>query len=287
MAVLPVVDMIREPTAASAPVMGGKKLGTLVRLLAVIIAATQVLAMPVRASRIPLGIKLGQGIYVQEVWRQRTPLFCLTNRTGADQVVQVARWQSRQAPPAVVQSWQLDRDATVCHQTNDLKSGELLEFSLADGPRLGLLRAPGSHPEDDAGKGDAASFRGLNDTCPSRGMWLSQPELWLPAGQRVSVFLHLPPGQDDAQIELPVASPIDLPQLRLTPVESPALSVIQKGDHYLIRPKGSLDQPSPHTLELLLDTPAVSQPSMFLFSARQHLSTGGWQCFVRGLLVKP
>ena len=87
----------------------------------------------------------------------------------------------------------------------------------------------------------------------------------------------------------PINTKLKLPNLPIKSVSSPNLVIEQRGNNYLITKKTSRDKQSldPFQLQLHIDVPKVSAPAMYLISGRKRILKDGWQCFIRGVVVKP
>ena len=241
------------------------------------------IAAPATASRLPLGLDIHAGVYVQEIWQGARPYLCVSNQTASAQVLQVARWRSRQMPAIPIVQWPVAAGESRCHDASGLLAPSLFEFTLVGGTRLGLLRAPGAPAEHSVDPVAFASLQGLNGTCPTPGTWIEQPTLWLHGGTTAEVTLYTTVTSDGTRIELPVDSGLNLPQLQIRSVTSSSLVVNREGERFLI----SARAPGLHRAQIVLDVAHVNMPSMYLLSGRKSIADNGWQCFVRGILVSP
>lgn len=243
-------------------------------------------AMPSAASQIPLGIAFRHNIAIQETWHADMPFFCISNGFAQERVLRVARWRSRQLPALELLRWRLPASETRCFEAGSLRSEWLLEFSLLDGQRLGLLKAPGRPPFRSGNPAAYTSYLGANGSCPTPGIWTEQTDLWFAAGESGHVTMHTVVGADGLLMAFPVDAKTPLPQLRVTSVSSASLAVQQGGGQIAISGDGSAD-PFVHQARIEFEVPQVTQATMFLLSGRKRIASDGWQCFIRGVMVKP
>ncbi len=242
---------------------------------------------PAYASKIPLGINSRHGIFVQQIWQGTTPLLCLANRTDKDESLQVSQWPSRQVPVVPLIQWEMAAGSTRCHDASALAGDALLEFRLVDGQRLGLMRAVREPLVENPDPAAASSFQGPNGVCPTPGTWLEQPDLWLKGGQPASLTLLTHVRDAAFLIEFPVDSGLDLPSLLLKGAASSSLAVDDENQRVTIRAGERTDVSAVHQVQLNIEVPEVTQPTMYVLSGRKRIGDSGWQCFVRGVLVAP
>ncbi len=245
------------------------------------------ISVQAHASQIPLGINSSHGVFVQEIWQGKIPFLCLANRSGKDQIIQVSRWRSRQIPADPLLQWRANAGSVRCHDARQLAAERLLEFKLVDGERLGLLNAPRLPVVENETPSAFSSFQGLNGVCPTPGAWLQQPSLGFQAKQPASVTLLTTVRDGDARIEFPVTTHLELPHLQLKSAVSSTLDIDVDKQQWSIKVGRQTALSTVHRIELELDVPAVTQPTMYLLSGRQRIAGNGWQCFVRGILVTP
>lgn len=238
----------------------------------------------VLANQIPLGLNSKHGIFVQEFWQESNPVLCLTNRSNHDEVVLVSRWRSSQVLADPVLQLPLGAGSTHCHSVGGLQGKQLLEFTLASGSRLGLLRIqrPKLAEEQHAA---FSSFKGPNGTCNSSNTWVQQSGLWFKSGEQAHVRL-LSIGSD-VLIELPVETSLDLPQLHIKSIMSDTLSVDNDNHKFSINSNLQVLSPIVQQAQIELDIPEVRKPTLFIVSGRQRTPNNGWQCLIRGVMVKP
>lgn len=255
------------------------------RCLAVfaVVSVWLMVTAPATASRLPLGLDIRAGVYVQEILQGARPYLCVSNQTANPQLLQVARWRSRQLSAIPIVRWPVSAGESRCHDASSLTAQSLLEFSLVGGKRLGLLRAPGAPAAQATDPAALASVQGLNGTCPTPGTWIEQPTLWLQGGTTAEVTLFTTVTSDGTRIELPVDSGLSLPQLQIRSVTSSSLVVNREGQRFVIRTR----TPGLHRAQITLDVAHVNMPSMYLLSGRKSIADSGWQCFVRGILFGP
>ncbi|WP_299160373.1 hypothetical protein [Accumulibacter sp.] len=240
------------------------------------------------ADRIPLGLDINRGIFVQEIWQARKPRLCVANRTGKDQTLLVSRWRSRAHPAEPLLQWPIEAGSTVCHKAGKLAGEALIEYRLADGgAALGLLHAPGAPATETLEGSGFASLMGINGTCPTPGTWTEQASLWIKGGQVASLDLLTTVGADGALLEFPVDTRLDLPLLKPRSAESSSLLIEHDGTRLAIKSRPDTVAATVHRVRLEFDVPEVKQPTMYLLSGRQRILQTGWQCFVRGILVEP
>ena len=243
------------------------------------------------ADRLPLGLVLSRGIFVQEIWLATKPVLCVANRSGNDQTLVVSRWRSRALPAEPLLQWPMAAGSTQCHDASSLASEAttlLLEYRLADGgAALGLLYAPTVPPAKTMEAGVYASFIGINGACPTPGTWTEQASLWFKGGQSASLDLLMNIGADGALIEFPVDTRLNLPQLKPRSAQSSSLSIELDGERLSIKADPDATRTAPHRVQIDFDVPTVTQPTMYILSGRKRIFQTGWQCFVRGILVEP
>ena len=261
----------------------------------------------VLASKIPIGLNTKHGIFVQEFWQGNTPTLCLTNRSDKNKTVRVSRWPASQVPADFLHQWPLQAGSVQCHSVSGLEGQQLLEFTLASGLRLGLfkIQKPGlieeKQPEEDvpqvgALKGEMpqaeqssvfSSFKGPNGTCSTSNTWIEQPNLWFKAGEPAYVTLLSAGIGVDTLIEMPIETRLDLPHLQIKSMSSDTLAINRIDNQFTIKKGALAAEPAVHQTRLELDLPTVMQPTMFVISGRQRIPDNGWQCFIRGVMVKP
>jgi hypothetical protein len=239
------------------------------------------------ADRLPLGLDISRGIFVQTVWQGKVPRLCVANRSGKDQTLVVSRWRSRAIPAEPLLRWPMDAGSTQCHDASALAAESLLEYRLADGARLGLLAAPKGPATTTKDAAVFASFIGINGTCPTPGTWTEQASLWLKGGHAASLDLLVTADTDGALIEFPVDARLDLPQLKPRSATSSSLSIEQDSDRLSIKADPDTAGATVHHVRIEFDLPTVTQPTMYLLSGRKRILQTGWQCFIRGILVEP
>lgn len=244
-------------------------------------------SLPVHASKIPLGINSRHDVFVQQVWHGDTPLLCLANRSDKDQTLQVSQWQSRTVPAVSLLQWKMDAGSVRCHDASALAGDSLLEFSLVGGERLGLMRAASAPPVDNADPAVFVSYQGPNGVCPTPGTWIEQPSLWLKGGQTAPLALTTTVNDGDVLIEFSVDSGLNLPHVQVRSATSQTLEIIQENRRLSIKGAPGTEASHVHRVQLDLELPEVTQPTMMLLSGRKRILVDGWQCFVRGVLVAP
>ena len=257
------------------------------RLCALALGATLLAPIHARGDRLPLGLDIGSGIFLQEIWQAGTPHLCVANSSGNEQTLVLSRWRSRAMPAEPLLRWRMDAHSTVCHDVSALAAESLIEYRLAGGKRVGLLRGPGRPDAERTGTGGFASFSGINGTCPTPGNWTEQPSLWLKGGQAARVDLLLTVGADGALMEFPADTRLDLPHLTPRAASAPTLRIEHQGSSLLIKADPGTGQATVHRVQLEIDLPTVTRPTMYLLSGRKRIDESGWQCFVRGILVEP
>ena len=239
------------------------------------------------ASKIPLGINSRHDVFVQQVWHGDTPLLCLANRTDKDQTLQVLQWQSRTVPAVPLLQWKMAAGSVRCHDASTLAGDSLLEFSLVGGERLGLMRAASGPPMDNADPGVFVSYQGPNGVCPTPGTWTEQPSLWLKGGQTAPLALTTTSTDRDVLIEFSVDSGLNLPHVQVRSATSQTLEIIQENQRLSIKGAPGMDASNIPRVQLELELPEVTQPTMMLLSGRTRILVDGWQCFLWGVLVEP
>ena len=77
------------------------------RLCALALGATLLAPIHANADRLPLGLNIGSGIFLQEIWQAGTPHLCVANSSGNEQTLVLSRWRSRVMPaePCCAGEW--------------------------------------------------------------------------------------------------------------------------------------------------------------------------------------
>ncbi len=255
----------------------------------------------VHASQIPIGLNSKHGIFVQEFWQGNSPTLCLTNRSEKNKTVRVSRWPARQLPADLLMRWPLQAGSAQCHSVSGLEGQQLLEFTLANGLRLGLFKIQRAglieekQPEEDVPQVGLlqekpasvfSSFKGPNGTCStSDNTWIEQSNLWLKAGE--PAYVTLLSAGTNTLIEMPIETRLDLPLLPIKSMSSDTLVIDNDGNQFTIKKGALAAERAIHQTRLEFDVPAVMQPTMFVISGRQRIANNGWQCFIRGVMVEP
>ncbi len=255
----------------------------------------------VLASKIPIGLNTKHGIFVQEFWQGNSPTLCLTNRSDKNKTVRVSRWPARQLPADLLMRWPLQAGSAQCHSVSGLEGQQLLEFTLANGLRLGLFKIQRAglieekQPEEDVPQVGVlqeepasvfSSFKGPNGTCStSDNTWIEQSNLWLKAGE--PAYVTLLSAGTNTLIEMPIETRLDLPLLPIKSMSSDTLVIDNDGNQFTIKKGALATEPGVQQTRLEFDVPAVMQPTMFVISGRQRIANNGWQCFIRGVMVEP
>lgn len=236
------------------------------------------------ANQIPLGLNGNGKVFIQEYWLGENPSYCLSNHGETDLIIQVSRWQSRQLPSIPLDKWHAPAGTARCYDAKAYQKEWLLEFKQQDGNRLGLLKTPRQPPIMNIKQQPVVSYQNLNASCRALpDMWIEQQKLWGQSGE--PLFITLQASTNVGKIEFDKTDNDDY--IAIKNITSSTLPINKDGSRIVIDTKHPKKNQNYHQVNIQLDTPLVSKPTMFFVSGRRQVDQEGWQCFIRGILIKP
>ena len=158
------------------------------RIAAAAFAIVLAAATVADSSQTALGLRFQHDIFVQEYWRHGQPCYLIANTGDQEATIRVSRWTKEKGPGDILSEWRVDAKGYRIVDANDFSRQSWLEFTILNGPSLGIMEAPVSSQKE----APIASFVGLNGSGGRNlEVWFEHQEIEVSADARISIVLHL------------------------------------------------------------------------------------------------
>ncbi len=251
---------------------------------------------------IGVGLDWRAGIFVQEYWQGGKPRYLIANLAREAAKVSVHPWQmpnmreggmlrelAAAAPKAaepLAGPWELPAGGVADVDASPLLGKNLVEFRAGD-KRLGLLEAPKPLAAEPSGK--IATSCGINGSGGRQArMWCEQATLHALAGADLEVRLITAAGEGTIKFSRKPKPGADLrpAELGLGKAACDTLTITSTDDAVVIDTGKALKEQPWHTVSLRFKAPAVSAPTLVMFSGWVQHGGGGYG-LTRGFVVEP
>lgn len=237
------------------------------------------------AMQIPIGLDWRENIFIQEYWVHGKPSYCVANIKDKNITIKISRWVSFTEPSVPLTEWAHTAKQIRCFNAQQFVGERYLDFSVADGPRLGLLRGP-VQPKSIENRSESSikSVRGLNGSCRDLGIWIEHDALWIRGGKQAALTLLTSAHKGLIIFE----NGIETKHLnKIVPENaiSTSLPIEVSKDRITIDTNDPSKEKTIHQVRLNFTAPFVKSPTIFQISAKVRISKQNQGCIVRGILV--
>ena len=239
----------------------------------------------VSAKQVPLIIQNKHQIFIQEYWNNEKLTICIANSSPKDEIIEIFKWLGGKDDSVILKHWSVKKESSQCFKADDLVGTDILEFTIKKGVTLGLMKIQQPALSTAHIGNSLSSFKDINNNCSSPTISIKQPSL--ESKPDANNVITLTDNDINSYLELQMESNLPLPHLQLNSISSETYTIKKKEKVYVLKSHLHEQQKIVNSTQLTFETPKVTKLTMFIISGKKRFNKTGWQCFFRGVMVKP